>query len=47
MLDIAAIFLTLTAVLAYLNRRFIGFPATIGVMIIALALSLPSIRWWR
>ncbi|MFS0758237.1 sodium:proton antiporter [Noviherbaspirillum sp. 1P10PC] len=43
MLDIAAIFLTLTAVLAYLNRRFIGFPATIGVMIIALALSLVTI----
>ncbi|MFL6715759.1 MAG: cation:proton antiporter [Burkholderiaceae bacterium] len=41
--DIAAIFLTVTAVLAYLNRRFIGFPATIGVMIIALALSLVTI----
>src|SRR4051794_39041013 len=41
--DIAAIFLTITAVLAYLNRRFIGFPATIGVMVIALALSLVTI----
>ena len=41
--DIAAIFLTITAVLAYLNRRFIGFPATIGVMVIALALSLITI----
>jgi CPA1 family monovalent cation:H+ antiporter len=40
MLDIAAIFLTFTAVLAYLNRRFIGFPATIGVMVAALAISL-------
>jgi CPA1 family monovalent cation:H+ antiporter len=41
--DIAAIFLTVTALLAYLNRRFIGFPATIGVMIIALGLSLATI----
>ncbi|WP_249223063.1 hypothetical protein [Noviherbaspirillum sp. L7-7A] len=41
--DIAAIFLTFTAVLAYLNRSFIGLPPTIGVMVIALALSLMTI----
>lgn len=40
MLDIAAICLVVTALLAYLNRRFVGLPATIGVMVIALGLSL-------
>lgn len=40
MLDIVATFLVLTALLAYINQRFIGLPATIGVMGIALALSL-------
>jgi monovalent cation:H+ antiporter, CPA1 family len=40
MLDIAAIFLVATAVLAYINRRFVGLPTTIGVMGIALVLSL-------
>ncbi|HEX7649592.1 MAG TPA: sodium:proton antiporter [Noviherbaspirillum sp.] len=39
MLNIAGSLLALTAVLAYLNRRFIGLPATIGVMSIALLLS--------
>lgn len=40
MLDIAAICLTLTAILAYLNHRFVRLPMTIGVMAIALLLSL-------
>lgn len=40
MLDIAAVSLAITALLAYLNHRFIGLPTTIGVMVIALALSL-------
>jgi len=40
MLDIAASFLALTAVLAYLNHRFVGLPTTIGVMAIALGLTL-------
>lgn len=31
MLDLAAIFLATTAVFAYLNRRFVGLPAIIGV----------------
>lgn len=43
MLDLAAIFLAITAVFAYLNRRFVGLPATIGVMAIALVLSLGAI----
>ena len=41
--DIAAIFLTLTALLAYINHRFIGLPTTIGVMVISLLLSLIAI----
>jgi CPA1 family monovalent cation:H+ antiporter len=40
MLDIAAICLVFTALLAYLNHRFIKLPTTIGVMAIALVLSL-------
>lgn len=40
MLDIAAIFLVFTALLAYLNHRFIGLPTTIGVMAASMALSL-------
>lgn len=40
MLDIAAICLVVTALLAYLNHRFIHLPTTIGVMAIALGISL-------
>jgi len=40
MLDIAAIFLVITALLAWLNHRFIGFPTTIGVMAAAMGFSL-------
>ncbi len=40
MLDIIAVFLCITAVLAYLKRRYVGLPSAIGVMGIALALSL-------
>jgi CPA1 family monovalent cation:H+ antiporter len=40
MLDIAATCLVLTAQLAYLNHRFVHLPTTIGVMVIALVLSL-------
>lgn len=40
MLDIVAVFLCITAVLAFLNRRFVGLPSAIGVMGIALSLSL-------
>jgi CPA1 family monovalent cation:H+ antiporter len=43
MLDIAAVFLAITAVLAYFNRRYIGFPPAIGVMSIALVLSIATI----
>lgn len=39
-LEIVAVSLVITALLAYLNHRFIGLPTTIGVMAIALALSL-------
>lgn len=40
MLNIAAICLVVTALLAYLNVRFVRLPTTIGVMVIALGLSL-------
>ena len=40
MLEIFSIFLVVTAVLAYLNQRFIGLPITIGVMASALVLTL-------
>ena len=40
MLDIAAVCLVVTALLAYLTHRFIGLPTSIGVMVSALALSL-------
>lgn len=43
MLDIAAVFLSVTAVLAYVNRKHFGLPSTIGVMVIALVLSLATI----
>ena len=39
MFDVAVICLVLTAVLAYINKRFIGLPTVIGVMAIALLLS--------
>ncbi|MBA1273648.1 cation:proton antiporter [Stutzerimonas azotifigens] len=40
MLEIAAVFISLTALFAYLNYRFIGLPPTIGVMATALLFSL-------
>ena len=40
MLDLAATCLAITALLAYVNHRFVGLPTTIGVMITALGLSL-------
>lgn len=40
MLDVTATFLVLTALLAYVNHRFVRLPTTIGVMAIALVLSL-------
>ncbi len=40
MFNIAASCLVITALLAYLNHRFVGMPTTIGVMAAALAISL-------
>ena len=40
MLDIAALLITLTAVFAYLNHRYVRLPTTIGVMVISLGLSV-------
>lgn len=43
MLDIAALTLVVTALLAYVNHRFFGLPTSIGVMAGALSLSLALI----
>jgi monovalent cation:H+ antiporter, CPA1 family len=40
MLDIVAVCLAATALLAYLNHRFVALPTTVGVMAIALVVSL-------
>lgn len=40
LLDLAAVLVTLAAVFAWINHRLIGLPTTIGVMLLALALSL-------
>ena len=42
-LEISAIFLSLTALLTYVNHRFIGLPTTIGVMVISILLSIGAI----
>ncbi len=42
-LEISAIFLSVTAILAYINHRFIGLPTTIGVMVISIVLSMVAI----
>jgi CPA1 family monovalent cation:H+ antiporter len=39
-IDISAILISVSALFAYINHRFIGLPTTIGVMIIALLVSL-------
>jgi CPA1 family monovalent cation:H+ antiporter len=43
LVNLLAIILTLSAAFAYINFRFIGLPTTIGVMLIALVLSLAMI----
>ena len=40
LLDLAAVAVTLAAVFAWINHRWIGLPTTIGVMLLALGLSL-------
>lgn len=42
-LEISAIFLSITALLSYVNHRFIGLPTTIGVMVISIVLSIFAI----
>jgi CPA1 family monovalent cation:H+ antiporter len=39
-IDIAAILISISALFAYINYRFIGLPTTIGVMVIAMLASL-------
>ncbi|WP_240920214.1 hypothetical protein [Pseudoalteromonas sp. SA25] len=42
-LEISAIFLSITALLTYVNHRFIGLPTTIGVMVISMLLSIGAL----
>ena len=42
-LEISAIFLSITALLTYVNHRFVGLPTTIGVMVISILLSIGAI----
>ncbi len=39
-LDLAALLLTLAAVFSYINYRYIGMPTAIGIMLIAIVMSL-------
>lgn len=39
-IDVAAILISISALFAYINHRFIGLPTTIGVMVIAMLVSL-------
>lgn len=39
-IDIAAVLISISAIFAYLNHRFIGLPTTIGVMVIAMLVSV-------
>lgn len=41
--NIVALLVTLAAVLSYLNHRYLRLPTTIGLMVIALAMSLAFI----
>ncbi|MBQ4857531.1 sodium:proton antiporter [Pseudoalteromonas sp. MMG007] len=41
--EISAIFLSITALLTYVNHRFIGLPTTIGVMVISMLVSITAI----
>ncbi|GAB4346381.1 MAG: sodium:proton antiporter [Gammaproteobacteria bacterium] len=45
--DVIALLLTLSALFSYLNYRFIRLPATIGVMLIALLMSLVLLLFGR
>ena len=45
LLDLAAVLVSLTALFAYINHRFIGLPTAIGVMLIALVVSLVLIAF--
>jgi CPA1 family monovalent cation:H+ antiporter len=47
MLDIAALLISLTALFAWLNHRFIRLPGTIGVMSVSLVLSLGLVALGR
>jgi CPA1 family monovalent cation:H+ antiporter len=39
-LDLAALLLTLAAIFSYINFRFLKLPTTIGIMLIAMLISI-------
>jgi Na+:H+ antiporter len=47
MLDVAALLITLTALFSWLNHRYVRLPGTIGVMSVALVLSLGLVALGR
>jgi CPA1 family monovalent cation:H+ antiporter len=47
MLDVAALLITLTALFSWLNHRYVRLPGTIGVMAVALVLSLALVALGR
>ena len=42
-IEIAALLISIAALFAYLNDRFVGLPTTIGVMVIALLVSVLAV----
>ena len=40
LIDVAAVLVSVSALFAYINHRFIGMPTTIGVMVVALLVSI-------
>jgi CPA1 family monovalent cation:H+ antiporter len=47
MLEIAATFMVIAVLLAYLNQRFVGLPIGVGMMAASLLLSLALLGLWR
>ena len=39
-IQVTSLLITISALFAYINHRFIGLPTTIGVMIVALSMSV-------
>jgi len=46
LLGTASLLMTVTALFAYINYRFIRLPTTIGIMVISLVFSLSMVLFW-